>query len=89
MTKCYVESLPFVVKDKKSCFSQGERFTVQLPLDHALALRKQNAYLTFGNDHKRINHLTDIFSAVENYLEFHCVFIVIFLDSGVSVWAAT
>ena len=84
MTKCYVESLPFVVKDKRSCFSQGERFTVQLPLDHALALRKQNAYLTFGNDHKRINHLTDIFFRCRELLR-----ISSFLDSGVSVWAAT
>ena len=39
-SKCYVESLTLVLKDKRSCFSQGERFAVQLPLDHALALRK-------------------------------------------------
>ena len=38
--KCYVESLPLVLKDKRSYFSQDERFAVQLPLDHALALRK-------------------------------------------------
>ena len=37
------ESLPLVPKDKRSCFSQGERSTVQLPLDHAFALRKWNA----------------------------------------------
>ena len=36
----YVESLPLVLKDKRSCFSQGERFAVQLPLDCALALWK-------------------------------------------------
>ena len=36
--KCYTESLPLVLKDR-SCFSQGERFAVQLPLDRALALR--------------------------------------------------
>ena len=36
----YVESLPLVLKDRRSCFSQGERFAVQLPLDRALALRK-------------------------------------------------
>ena len=36
----YVESLPLVLKDKRRCFSQGERFAVQLPLDRALALRK-------------------------------------------------
>ena len=39
-SKCYVESLPLVLKDKRSCFSKGERFAVQLPLDRALALRK-------------------------------------------------
>ena len=39
-SKRYVESLPLVLKDKRSCFSQGERFAVQLPLERALALRK-------------------------------------------------
>ena len=39
-SKHYVESLPLVLKDKRSCFSQGESSTVQLPLDHAFALRK-------------------------------------------------
>ena len=39
-SKRYVESLPLVLKKKKSCFSQGERLAVQLPLDRALALRK-------------------------------------------------
>ena len=39
-SKCYVESLPLVLKDKRSCFSQGERFAVQLPLERALALQK-------------------------------------------------
>ena len=34
-SKCYVESLPLVSKDKRSCFSQGEKFAVI-----ALALRK-------------------------------------------------
>ena len=29
-----------VPKDKRSCFSQGERSTVQLPFDHTFALRK-------------------------------------------------
>ena len=38
--KHYVEFLPSVLKDKRSCFSQGERSTVQLPLDHVFALRK-------------------------------------------------
>ena len=38
-SKGYIESLPLVLKDKRSCFSQ-ERSTVQLPLDHAFALRK-------------------------------------------------
>ena len=37
------ESLPLVPKDKRSCFSQGERSTVQLPLDCAFALWKWNA----------------------------------------------
>ena len=39
-SKCYVEFLPLVLKGRKSCFSQGERFAEQLPLDHALALWK-------------------------------------------------
>ena len=39
-SKCYVESLPLVLKDRRSCFSQGERFTVQLPFDRTLALQK-------------------------------------------------
>ena len=26
----YIESLPLVLKDKRSCFSRSERFTVQL-----------------------------------------------------------
>ena len=39
-SKSYVESLPSVLKDKRSCFSQGERFAVQLLLDHMLALHK-------------------------------------------------
>ena len=47
--KRYIESLPLVLKDKRSCFSQGERSAVQLPLDRAFALRKWDAYLTFGN----------------------------------------
>ena len=25
--KCYIESLPLVSKDKRSCFSQGEKFS--------------------------------------------------------------
>ena len=29
-------SLPSVQKDKRSCFSQGKRSAVQLPLDHKL-----------------------------------------------------
>ena len=44
-SKCYVESLPLVLKNKRSCFLQGERLAVQLPLDCALALRK---YRTFN-----------------------------------------
>ena len=38
--KCYIESLPQVSKDKRSCFSHSERFTVQLSFDCMLALRK-------------------------------------------------
>ena len=34
-SKRYVESLPLVLKDKSCCFSQGERFAVQLPLERA------------------------------------------------------
>ena len=37
--KHYVRSLPLVLKDKRSCFSQGERFAVQLLLNHVHALR--------------------------------------------------
>ena len=39
-SKRCVESLPLVLKDRRSCFSQGKRFAVQLPLERALALRK-------------------------------------------------
>ena len=35
----YIKSLPLVPKNKKSCFSQGERSAVQLPLDLKFALR--------------------------------------------------
>ena len=34
------EYLPLVLKDKRSCSSQGERSAVQLPFDRAFALRK-------------------------------------------------
>ena len=36
-SKRYIESLPLVLKDKRSCFSQSEKFAVQLPLDRAFA----------------------------------------------------
>ena len=42
-SKHYIESLPLVLKDKKDksyCFSQSERFAIQLPLDDVLALQK-------------------------------------------------
>ena len=42
-SKRYIKSLPLVPKDKRSCFSQGERSAVQLPLDCAFALRKWDA----------------------------------------------
>ena len=42
-SKHYIESLPLVLKDKGSCFSQGERSAVQLPLDHAFTLWKLDA----------------------------------------------
>ena len=48
-SKRCVESLPLVLKDRRSCFSQGERFAVQLPLERALTLRKWDAYLTIAN----------------------------------------
>ena len=38
--ECYIKFLPLILKDERSCFSQGERFAVQLPLDHAFALWK-------------------------------------------------
>ena len=41
-SKCYIQSLPLVLNDKR-CFSQGERLTVQLPLDRVLAFRKKDA----------------------------------------------
>ena len=40
-SKRYVESLPLVLKDKGSCFSQGERSAVQLPLDRTFVLRNR------------------------------------------------
>ena len=42
-SKRYIKSLPLVPKDKRSCFSQGKRSAVQLPLDHTFALRKKDA----------------------------------------------
>ena len=39
-SKCYIKSSPLVAKDKRSCFSQGERSAIQLPLDCAFALWK-------------------------------------------------
>ena len=39
-SKRYMQSLPLVQKDKRSCFSQGERSGVQLPLDRVFALWK-------------------------------------------------
>ena len=42
-SKRYIESLPLVPKGKRSCFSQGERSTVQLPLDRVFALWKYDA----------------------------------------------
>ena len=38
--KHYVESLPLLFEDRRSCFSQGEKFAVQLPLGRVLALQK-------------------------------------------------
>ena len=45
-SKCYVESVPLVLKDKRDWFSQGERCAVQLPLDHALAVGSLFCYLS-------------------------------------------
>ena len=39
-SKRYVESLLLLFEDRRSCFFQGERFAVQLPLGCMLALRK-------------------------------------------------
>ena len=39
-SKHYIKSLPLVLKDKRSGYSQGERSAVQLPLDCAFALQK-------------------------------------------------
>ena len=36
-SKCYIESLQSVPNNKRSWFSQSERSTVQLPLDHVFA----------------------------------------------------
>ena len=36
-SKSYIKSLPQVLKDKRSCFFQGERSAVQLPLDRIFA----------------------------------------------------
>ena len=36
-SKRYIESLPLVLKDKRSYFSQGDKFTEQLPLDRTFA----------------------------------------------------
>ena len=36
-SKHYIESVPLVLKDKSSCFFQGDRLVVQLPFDYALA----------------------------------------------------
>ena len=39
-SKHYIESLPLEPKDKRRCFSQGERSAAQLPFDHVFALWK-------------------------------------------------
>ena len=39
-SKRYIKSLPLVPQHKRTYFSQGERSTVQLPLDRIFALRK-------------------------------------------------
>ena len=54
----YIESLPLVLKDKRSCFSQGEKSTVQLPLHCEFALQKQDTYLTIGNHSYKLTHCT-------------------------------
>ena len=38
-SKRYIESLPLVVTIKRSCFSQGERLTVQLPIESGWCVR--------------------------------------------------
>ena len=50
-SKCYIESLPLVPKDKRSCFPQGERSAVQLPLDRArLHIWKPSIWLAHARD---------------------------------------
>ena len=46
--KRYIEYLPLVPKDKRSCFSQGERFTVRLPLEttHKLLMHSKKFLAT-------------------------------------------
>ena len=48
--KCYIKSLPSLLKDKRSCCSQAERSAIQLPPDHTFALQKQHTY------HRRSNY---------------------------------
>ena len=56
-SKCYIESLPLVLKDKRSCFSSSEGSTVQLPLDCAFALWPLD---TFGNHQQPITYIQQI-----------------------------
>ena len=45
-SKRYIKSLPLVMTDKRTWFSQGERSTVQLPLDRAFAFGN-HLYMVF------------------------------------------
>lgn len=45
---CYIKSLALVPKDKRGWFSEGERSTLQLPLDHVCPLEVGHLKLTFG-----------------------------------------
>ena len=57
LEKRYIESLPLVLKDKRSCFSQGESSTVQLPLGPTFSLRNYDTSMIYENDLQTINSL--------------------------------
>ena len=56
LVKSYIKSLPLVLKDKRSCFSQGERSTEQLPLDCVFALRALTTCSTTAQEEPGVLH---------------------------------